>query len=125
MVQALQMDCNTHGANEYAATFMEMMNNLLKDMLDKKVVVFLDDMVIYSTMAEEHFTLLEKVFACLHKYKFYCKLKKCSFLQRTITLLGFAITPERLQISDAKVRSLKEWLKPTTIQWVQSFLGFV
>ena len=84
-------------------------------MLDKGVIVFLDDMLIYSTMAEEHFELLEKVFAHLHKYKFYCKLKKCSFLQWTTTFLGFDIMPEGLQISDAKVQSLKEWLKPTTV----------
>ena len=94
-------------------------------MLDKGVIVLLDDVLIYNTTAEEHFELLEKVFACLHKYKFYCKLKKCSFLRQTTTFLGFDIMPEGLQISDAKVRSLKEWLKPTTIQQVQSFLGFV
>ena len=84
-------------------------------MLDKGVIVFLDDVLIYSTMAEEHFELLEKVFACLRKYKFYCKLKKCSFLQWTTTFLGFDIMPEGLQISDAKVQSLKEWPKPTTV----------
>ena len=72
-------------------------------MLDKGVMVFLDDVLIYSTTAEEHFELLEKVFAHLSKYKFYCKLKKCSFLQWTTTFLGFDIMPEGLQISDSKV----------------------
>ena len=84
------------------ATFMQTMNNLFVGMLDKGVVVFLDDIPIYSTMVKEHFKLLEKLFACLCKYKFYCKLKKCSFLQRTTTFLGFDITPEGLQINDAK-----------------------
>ena len=65
--------------------FMPMMNILFVDMLDKGVIVFLDDVLIYSTTVEEHFELLEKVFACLRKYKFYCKLKKCSFLQWTTT----------------------------------------
>ena len=72
-------------------------------MLDKRVVVFLDNVFMYSIMVEEHFELLEKVFACLNKYKFYCKLKKYSFLWRTTTFLGFDITPEGLQTSDAKV----------------------
>ena len=63
------------------ATFMQMMTNLFIDMLDKGVIVFLDDVLIYSNTVEEHFKLLEKVFACLRKYKFYCKLKKCCFLQ--------------------------------------------
>ena len=70
-------------------------------MLDKRVVVFLDDILIYSTTVEEHFELLEKVFACLHA--FYCKLKKSSFLKKTIIFLGFDITPEGLCISDVKV----------------------
>ena len=94
-------------------------------MLDKGVIVFLDDMLIYSTMVEEHFELLEKIFAHLNKCEFYWKLKKCSFLQWTTAFLGFDITPEWLQISDAKVKSLKEWPNPTTIQQVQLFLGFV
>ena len=107
------------------ATFIRMMNNLVKDMLDQGVVVFLDDMLIYSTILEGYFILLEKVFACLQRYEFYCKLKKCSFLRQTTTFLGFNISPEGLQISDAKIRSLKEWPKPTNIQQVQLFLGFM
>ena len=96
------------GLTNAPATFMQIMNNLFADMLDKGVIVFLDDMLIYSTMAEKHFELLEKVFAHLHKYKFYCKLKKYSFLVWTTTFLGFDIIPESLQISDAKVQSLQE-----------------
>ena len=94
-------------------------------MLDQGLVVFLNNMLIYSTTSEGHFKLLEKVFACLQKFEFYCKLKKCSFLQWTTTFLGFDISQEGLQISDSKIRSLKEWPKPTTVQQVQSFLGFV
>ena len=77
-------------------------------MLDKGAAVFLDDELIYSTTVEEHFELLEEVFTFLHKYEFYCKIKKCRFLQRTTTFLGFDITLEGPKISDAKVWSLKE-----------------
>ena len=97
------------------AIFMQTMKNLFVDMLDKRVVVFLDEVLIYSIIAEEDLELLEKVFTCLHKYEFYCKLKKFSFLQRTATFLGFDIALEGLKISEAKVQSLKEWPKPTTI----------
>ena len=90
------------GLTNAPARFMQMMNSLLIDMLDKGVVVYLDDILIYNTMMEVHFELLEKVLAYLHKYKSYCKLKKCSFLQRTTTFLGFDIT-QGLKISDAKV----------------------
>ena len=58
------------------ATFLRMMNNLFEDMLDQGVVVFLDDMLIYSTILEGHFKVLEKVFACPQRFEFYCKLKK-------------------------------------------------
>ena len=95
------------GLTSAPATFMQMMNNLFMDVLNKGVTVFLDDVFIYSTTVEEHFELLEKVFACLHKYEFYCKLKKCSLLQQTTTFLGFDIAPEGLKISDAKVKILK------------------
>ena len=103
------------GLTNAPATFMQMMNNLLEDMLDKGLVIFLDDVLIYSTTVEEQITLLEVVFAHLHKNKLYCKLKKCSFLQRATTFPGFDTTPEGLQISDSKVKSLKEWPKPTTV----------
>ena len=66
------------------------------NIVDKGLVVFLDDILIYSTIVKEYFELLEKVFTCLHKHEFYCKIKKCSFLQRTTTFLRFDITPEGL-----------------------------
>ena len=113
------------GLTNELETFMWMINNLFMNILDKVVIVFLDDLLIHSTMAEEHFELLERVFAYLRKYKFYCQLKKCSFLQWTAPFLGFDIMPEGLQISDTKVGNLKEWPKPTTAQQVQFFLGFI
>ena len=69
------------GLTNVPATFMQTMNNLFKDMLDQGVVVFLDDVLIYSTTLQGHFKFLEKKFAHLQRYEFYCKLKKCSFLQ--------------------------------------------
>ena len=88
--------------------FIQIMKNLFIDMLDRGIVVFLENESIYSSMAEEHFKYLKKAFTYLCKYAFYCKLKKCSFLQNTTTFLGFKITPEGMHISDAKVKSLKE-----------------
>ena len=104
------------GLTNAPAMFMQTMNNLFLDLLDNRFVVFLGSVLIYSTMVEEHFKLLEKVFACLHKSEFYCKLKKFSFLRRDTTFLGFDITPEGLQISNTKVQSLKTWLQLTTVQ---------
>ena len=62
------------------AVFIDTMNILFVDMLDKGVVVFLHDVLKYSVMVVEHFKLLEKVFACLCKHAFCGNLKKCRFL---------------------------------------------
>ena len=67
------------GLTNAPATFMQTMNNLLFYMLDKGVMVFLDNVIIYSNTVEEHFKLL-KVLTCLHRHIFYYKLKKRSFL---------------------------------------------
>ena len=67
--------------------FILTMNNLFVDMLDKGVVVSLNKVLKYNAMAEEYFKLLEKVFTCLNKHVFYCKLKKCRFLTKKHHLL--------------------------------------
>ena len=68
------------GLTNAAAMFIKTMNYLSMDMLDKRVVAFLDDVLVYSTIVEEHFKLLEQVLTHLCKHAFYCKPKKCSFL---------------------------------------------
>ena len=103
------------GLTDAPATFMQTMNNLFMDMIDIRVVVFLDDILIYSMIAEEHFELLEKVFTHMHKHVFYSKLKKCSFLGKTTTLLEFNITPQSMHINIEKVKIPKKWLKSATI----------
>ena len=67
------------GLTNAPATFMRAMNNLFSDLLDRGVVVFLDDILIYSQTLEDHTKLLRQVFDRLCQNKFYCKLKKCSF----------------------------------------------
>ena len=98
------------------ALFVQIMNNQFINMLEKGVVVSLDNVVIYSYIAEEHLKLLMRVFTYLHKRAIYCKLKKCSYLQKTTTFFGFYITPESMHSSDAKVKSLKEWPKQIAIK---------
>ena len=104
------------GLTNAPATFMRTMNNLFSDMLDSGVAVFLDNILMYSGMVDEHFTLLEQVLVRLLQYTFYCKLKKCSFLRNSTMFLGFDVTPEGMCISDSKVQSLSEWPVPTTVK---------
>ena len=92
------------GLTNAPATFMQTMNNLFSDMLDSSLAVFLNDILLCTV--QEHFTLLEKVLACLHQYMLYCKLKKCSFLRNSTIFLSFDVMPEGMCISDLKVQSL-------------------
>ena len=83
-------------------TFMQTINNMFSDMLGSGMVVFLDDILVYSYMVNEHLTLLEKVLACLCQYIFYFKLKG-SFLHNSTIFLGLYVTPEGMCISVLKV----------------------
>ena len=84
-------------------TFICTMNNLLSNILDSNMAVFLDDILVYSCIVDKHFTLLEKVLVHLHQHMFYCKLKKCRFLCNSTMFLGFNVMPEGMHISDLKV----------------------
>ena len=104
------------GLNNALAIFMWVMNNLFTNLQDQGIIVFLDDVLVYSYTKDEHVQLLHTVFDKLREYWFYCKLKKCSFFRTTTTSLGFDITPDGLKISDAKVKSLCDWPLPTTMK---------
>ena len=80
------------GLTNAPATFMRVMNNLFTNLLDRGVIVFLDDVLLYSHTREEHVQLLCTVFGKLREHCFYCKLKKCSFFRTSTTFLGFDIT---------------------------------
>ena len=111
------------GLKNAPAMFMKTMNNLFSDMLDSVMAVFLDDVLVHLCTVKEHLTLLNKVLACLYQYKLYCKLRKYSFLHNNTTFLSFDITPESMFINCLKVQSLNKWPVPTTVKYIQLFLG--
>ena len=100
------MDGLVMGLTNAPVTFMWVMNNLFSNLLDHGVIVFLDDVLVYSHSRDEHIQLLNMVFNKLCKYHFSCKPKKCSFFNATTTFLGFDDTPDELKISNAKVKNL-------------------
>ena len=104
------------GLTNAPATFMRAVNNIFTDLLDQGIIVFLDDVLVYSHTRDEHIQLLCMIFDKLRVHRFYFKLNKCSFFCMTTTFLGFDVTPEGLKISDAKVKSLRDWLLPTTVK---------
>ncbi|KAM7520835.1 hypothetical protein LguiB_019797 [Lonicera macranthoides] len=111
------------GLTNAPATFSTLMNQVLRGYLDDFVVVYLDDIVVYSESMEEHEEHLKKVFERLRKHELYLKLSKCSFAQKRIKFLGHIIEQGRVQMDPTKVQVIQDWQVPTNVSELRSFLG--
>lgn len=113
------------GLTNAPATFCTLMNKLFHPYLDKFVVVYLDDIVIYSKTMEEHVAHLKQVFQVLRENELYVKLEKCSFAQEEVEFLGHKIKDGKLLMDGAKIKAIQEWETPTKVTELRSFLGLV
>ncbi|GBG77256.1 hypothetical protein CBR_g23584 [Chara braunii] len=109
--------CNAPG------TFQHAMNMIFHDYLDKFIVVYLDDILIFSRTVEEHVEHLKTVLGLLRQHQYKVNLEKCEFGRTKILYLGHEISTDGLRSDDAKVASIRDWPKPQTITEVRSFLG--
>jgi hypothetical protein len=91
--------------------------------LDKFVVVFIDDILIYSKTKEEHVEHLRIVLTCLRKHQLYAKFSKCTFWLEEIQFLGHVLSVKRIAVDPSKVKDNLEWKYPTSVHQVRSFLG--
>ena len=107
------------------STFMALMNQLMAPFLDQFVVVYLDDILIYSKTLHEHMHHVESVLNVLRQNKLYCKQEKCEFLRKEVKFLGYLVGDEGLKVDPAKVEAVQTWPIPTNVRDVRSFLGFV
>ena len=96
---------------------------MLNTHLDTFVVVYLDDVLIFSKTIEDHFTHLQEIFKLLREHHFFVKLKKCSFFKTEATFLGHDINEKGFQINANKLKKLMDWPEPTTKKELHSFLG--
>ncbi|KAL0401395.1 UNVERIFIED_CONTAM: RNA-directed DNA polymerase [Sesamum latifolium] len=103
------------GLTNAPATFSTLMNQVLHGFLDEFVVVYLDDIVIYSRTLAEHVKHLLQVLARLREYELYAKVPKCSFAQETISFLG--------HMDPKKVQTIEEWQPPSDVHDLRSFLS--
>jgi len=103
------------------ATFMGCMNDVLRPFLDKFVVVYLDDILIYSKTECEHLDHVRAVLEALKRHRLHVKLKKCVFVHASISFLGFLVTSSGVP---AKVKAVENWPLPFNVTEVRSFLGF-
>ena len=106
-------------------TFYTLMNKIFHPYLNKFVVVYLDDIVIYSNTLKNHVENLRKVFKILRHNKLYVKKKKCSFANEEVSFLGHQIKYGKLIMYDSKVKSIQEWDPPTKVPQLRSFFGLV
>ncbi|GBG70106.1 hypothetical protein CBR_g5737 [Chara braunii] len=109
--------CNAPG------TFQHAMNRIFHDYLDKFVIVYLDDILIFSRTVEEHIGHLDKVLSLLRQHKFKINGEKCEFGRTRILYLGHEISAEGLRPDDAKVASIRDWPRPQSVNEMRSFLG--
>jgi hypothetical protein len=111
------------GLTNAPAHFTYLMNSVFMPELDKFVVVFIDDILIYSKSKEEHATHLRVVLTRLREHKLYAKFSKCEFWLDRVPFLGHILSAEGVAVDPSKVKDILEWKPPTTVHLVRSFLG--
>lgn len=105
------------------ATFMRLMNDILRPHIDDFVVVYLDDILIYSRSEEEHLEHLKKILTLLQQHQLRLNQIKCEFGKRNLVYLGFIVGGGNLQVDPDKVKAIKDWPRPNSVTEVRSFMG--
>ncbi|GKB77435.1 hypothetical protein Tco_0944330 [Tanacetum coccineum] len=111
------------GLTNAPAVFMDLMNRVCKTFLDKFVIVFIDDILIYSKNKKEHEEHLKAVLELLKKEKLYAKFSKCEFWIPKVQFLGHVIDSQGIHVDPAKIKSIKDWESPKTPTKIRQFLG--
>ena len=111
------------GLTNAPAAFMDLMNRVFRPFLDKFVIVFIDDILIYSKSLEEHGHHLQLVLQKLREHQLYAKFSKCEFWLDKVTFLGHVVSKEGIQVDPSKVEAVRSWPRPTTVTEIRSFLG--
>ncbi|NBJ95683.1 reverse transcriptase family protein, partial [Parablautia muri] len=111
------------GLTNAPAAFMDLMNRVFREFLDKFVIVFIDDILIYSRNEADHEEHLRIVLSTLRQQQLYAKLSKCEFWLDKVNFLGHVISAEGISVDPTKIRAVKDWPQPRNVSEVRSFLG--
>ena len=111
------------GLTNAPAYFMNMMNKVFMEFLDKFVVMFIDDILVYSKNEEEHKEHLRLVLGKLREHHLYAKFSKCEFWWKEVGFLRHVISGEGIAVEPTKVVTVTNWEAPTTVGEIRSFLG--
>ncbi|KAJ9547519.1 hypothetical protein OSB04_020062 [Centaurea solstitialis] len=111
------------GLTNAPAVFMDLMNRVCRPYLDKFVIVFIDDILIYSQSKEDHEHHLRLILELLKAEKLYAKFSKCEFWIREVHFLGHVVNKEGIHVDPAKIEAIKKWKAPKTPTETRQFLG--
>ena len=106
------------------AVFQSLFNDVLRDMLNRSVFVYIDDILIFSRSVEEHRVHVRKVLQRLLENRLYVKAEKCDFHVSSVSFLGYIIGQGQIRMDPSKVSTVAEWASPPTRKRLQQFLGF-
>ena len=113
------------GLSNVPATFQAYINKALINMVNVFCVVYLNDILIYSSLLEKHWNHVRQVLKCLCKFQFFANLKKCAFAVQQVDFLEFVISAEEVVMNPNQISTIADWPTPKTYQKVQVFLNFV
>lgn len=102
---------------------MDLMNRVFKPFLDKFVIVFIDDILVYSKCPEEHEEHLRIVWQTLREHWLFAKFLKCEFWLVRVAFWGHVVAKEGIQVDPSKVEAVQKWPKPSSVTKISSFLG--
>lgn len=111
------------GLSNAPSTFMRLMNHVFRDLIGSCVVVYFDDILVFSQNLEQHQTYLRLVFSILRTQKLFANAKKCHFLAHEIVFLGYLISGAGIRMDENKVSAITTWPTPTTLHDIRSFHG--
>jgi hypothetical protein len=111
------------GLSNALVVFMCLMNGVFREYLDRFVIVFLDEILIYSKTWEEHEHHLNMVLKVLREHQLYAKLSKCSFYQKQIHYLGHIISKDGIAVDPENIEAIRKWSAPKNVTEVRSFMG--
>lgn len=112
------------GLTNAPAAFQRFMNDMFSDLIDVCVIVYLDNILIYSDNMADHRKHIKEVLQRLWKHGLYARADKCEFHSNTVEYLGYILSPDGLVMSKDKVKTVLDWPEPRNVKDIQSFLGF-
>ena len=110
------------GLTNAPAAFMDLMNRIFRPYLDQFVIVFIDDILIYSGSGEEHAKHLRIILQTLREHRLYSKLRKCAFWLDSVAFLGHIVSAEGISVDSQKVEAIPNWKPLTSVTEIRSFL---